>query len=243
MKSAPFLSLCLAATAAAKESITNHGSIGFCRSPSLTTNALFPDLGVCSRDGSGLKDDDGARLASGWTHTTPCIRNGTTEFCVYSDATFADHRGISVITTADRAQYFLQRKGFTKPEVNRGVNQDLEQDRLPVYEVVAIPGKDMGVVAKKPLNRGDLIMSNTASIMVDYGAFEVLSAPDILKLQSTGLDYLPLKHRARLLNLSTHDQVEGYDKRVEKILATNAFDIELDDEEEDNFYVVFPESK
>ena len=132
---------------------------------------------------------------------------------------------------------------FAIPNITKGFNQDLVPDRPKKYKLVHVPGKDIGVVASQPLNRGDHIMSNTASVIVDYGAFENVPNQDILRLQADAVDFLPALHRSRFMNLSTHDEVEGQLQRVEKILSTNAFDVELEDDIQDGLYVVFPESE
>ncbi len=246
MRPSQLLTLSLASTATALESAANLVNIGMCRSPVHASTPLFRDVGACSQGQDGLVsqfDDEPSSL--GWTHSSPCFRdtNGTSEYCAFSSATFAENRGITILTSSERARYFRQRLAFTKPEVIKGVNQDFVQDRTPVYKVVPIPGKDLGVVATKPLHRGDLIISNTASIMIDYGALEAVPPSDMLELQAAGLGHLPNEHLARILNLSTHGHIDDYLKRVEKLLATNAFDIEVGDDEEDSFYVVFPESQ
>lgn len=240
MRSSQLLLLCLA-SASARESISNQLNIGICRSPSWPSLPLLQDPGVCSREAAASRPD--LDLASIWTHTSPCYGNGTTEFCVYSSSTFAENRGITVLTTAQRAMYIAQKPAFTNPEVIKGVNQDLVRERELNYDLVEMPGKGIGVVAKKFLNRGDHIISNTASVIIDYAAFESVPEAEIYRLQAIGIDYLPSQHRSRFLNLSTHSQTEGYEKKVEKLLTTNAFDIEFDDDSEYGLFVVFPESK
>jgi hypothetical protein len=231
-----------AALAAAKEAISSFpGAFGICRSPAHTSYPLFPDLAVCSRDGI-VSAYDGVK-PSEWTHSSPCWRNGTTEFCIFSSSSFAENRGVSILTTPKRASNMARQPAFTNPEAIKGMNQDIVHDRPHVYKVVPMEGKGMGVVATRPLALGDHIMSNTASVMVDYGAFEQVPEREIQKLQASGIDYLPRAHRTRLMNLSTHSKIEGHHKLVEKILATNAFDIDNEDGEDYSFYVVFPESK
>ncbi|OAA55029.1 SET domain protein [Niveomyces insectorum RCEF 264] len=221
------------------------------------------ELEVCSREAKastaklsepiasafdGSADDDN----DFWTYTTPCYRNGTDgpEICVYSHTAFAGGHGISILTTAERAAFFAQKPAFREPDTLRNVNRDIvtetEQgrpDHLPplLYRVEAMPGKGYGVVATKYLNRGDLIMSVTASVVVDYALYDAAPERDVNRLQAAAVDYLPDLHRARFLNLSTHSATETYDERVTKILATNAFDIDGDDDGEYGLFVVFPE--
>jgi hypothetical protein len=240
MKPSQLLSLC-GALVAAQDFSPQHVGVGICRSPAISANPIFPDLALCSRDGVVLEYDDAN--PSSWTYTKPCYRNNESEYCIFSSSSFADNRGVSILTTRRRAGNMMQQPAFTHPEELKGINQDIIRDETPVYKVIPIPGKDLGVVATKPLNTGDHIMSNTASVMIDYGAFEVIPTDEIRRLQAVGVDYLPPAHRTRLMNLSTHSHIAGHHRRVEKILATNAFDIDNDDGEDYSFYVVFPESK
>ncbi len=258
------LTLSVAATTTALApwpSASPVSSIGICRSPSLwsSSSPLLRNVAVCSTSDpyaelyaeldTDLDAELDAELAASWSHTAPCYRNGTTEYCMFSSTSFADGRGISILTTPWRAHHFTQQPAFAQPEVLRGINRDFgdaaddaDSYRHP-YEVVEIPGKGMGVVAARPLAAGDLIIANTASVLVDYGAFESVPPADMQMLQGAAVDHLPAFHRTRLLNLSTHSHIDGYLARVEKLLATNAFDIDVDDDEDSSFYVVFPESK
>ena len=162
---------------------------------------------------------------------------------MFASTHFADGRGISVITSPERAEYMANLPAFSIPNITKGFNQDLVPDRPKKYKLVHMPGKDIGVVAAHPLNRGDHIMSNTASVIIDYGSFETVPQQDILRLQADAVDFLPALHRSRFMNLSTHNEVEGQLERVDKILSTNAFDVELEDDNGDGLYLVFPESE
>ncbi|TPX09823.1 uncharacterized protein E0L32_009014 [Thyridium curvatum] len=242
MRSTLFLSVCTA-TVLAQNSILDHSHVGICRSPLLSSLDFLFEKRICSPYGGALDNrrDEGHSTSTGpWSHSR-CYRNGTDEFCMYTSTTFAENRGISILTTPERVAKFSKLRAFTDPKSIKDVNQDIVRTLPARYNVVPIPGKDMGVTAKQPLNRGDLIMSNTASMMIDYAAFETLPHADLQKIQAAGVDALPTAHRARFLNLSTHNPTEGYYQRVEKLLATNAFDIDVDDGGETEFFVVFPE--
>jgi hypothetical protein len=182
-----------------------------------------------------------------WTHTDPCVKSSKTgeEHCVFGDANFADGRGIAFVTTAERAAYMAAHPAFTTPDVTKGINQDLIRTTPAKYEVREVPGKGMGVIAKDYIRRGELIMANTASLMMDYRMFEEVSNADYQMLQAYAVDSLPAAHREAILGLSTQNAVNlTYRARVEQLASTNAFDIEsstTDDEQESGFYVVFPE--
>ncbi|KAK2014798.1 SET domain-containing protein [Colletotrichum eremochloae] len=172
-----------------------------------------------------------------WTHSTPCFKNDTDspEFCIYHAAGYAGNKGISIITDADRAAHITRSRGFTHPEDLEGTNQP-----LPKFEVAKVPGKDYGLVATRPIRRGEIILRETASLLIDYAAFRHIPADEMQRLQAQAIDYLPFRHRSEWLNMSSHGYQGDHISMVDKILVTNSFDVEVDDEKrDDDFYAVF----
>ncbi|KAL2016729.1 hypothetical protein VTK56DRAFT_3118 [Thermocarpiscus australiensis] len=182
-----------------------------------------------------------------WTHSSPCFHSAESgqQICVFTDTNFAEGRGISLVTTPRRAAYLATSPAFVEPEVVKGINQDLVRTTPAKYDVREIPGKGMGLVAKERIRRGDPIMANTASLLVDYRAFNELSRDEYISLQAHAVDNLPLAHRAAILNLSTHHGTGlTHAEHVDKIARINAFDIHPDDgdaDQEHSFSAVFPD--
>jgi hypothetical protein len=183
-----------------------------------------------------------------WTRSSPCFRskgNGQ-EYCVFSDSTFAENRGTTVVTTAERSAYLERIPAFTDPSLTKGINQDITRTVPAKYKVERIEGKGMGVIATGFIDRGELIMANTVSLMFDYAAYENLGRDEYLEIQAQAIDSLPEVHRRLVLDLSTHDEEANLThlELVEKITSTNAFDIdweEDDPDQENRFYAIFPE--
>ncbi|KAK4661630.1 uncharacterized protein QC763_706210 [Podospora pseudopauciseta] len=192
-------------------------------------------------------DDDSKPKGYPWTHTTPCFTSPQpdTSICVFTDNNFANGRGASFITTPRRAEYLATTPAFVDQDLVKNINQDLHRTAPSKYEKHQIPGKGMGLIAKVHIHRGDLIMANTPSLMIDYRAFEDLPKEEYRQLQAAAVDQLPDLHREHIMALSTHDGIERtHIERIDKICSTNAFDIDpdSDDETQDHgFYVVFPE--
>ncbi|KAK3692639.1 hypothetical protein B0T22DRAFT_495738 [Podospora appendiculata] len=188
-----------------------------------------------------------AHRAHAWTRSAPCFQSSKTDdkICVFLDAEFAEGRGTSFIMTAKRAAYLATHPAFTDPDSVKGINQDLVRTTPARYDMKEFPGKGMGLVAKDHIRRGDLIMANTVSLMIDYRALNELPREQYMQLQAYAVDFLPWPHRAALLNLSIHDGTNlSHVAMIDKITTTNAFDIDPDagDEDQDNsFFVVFPE--
>ncbi|KAK3944564.1 SET domain-containing protein [Diplogelasinospora grovesii] len=227
-----------------------------CRSRTPSVLPGFSSDSTCILDpsdliatGGDLFDCEAENSQHAWTHSSPCFKSGGKSgatFCVFTDTSFAEGRGASFVTTAKRAAHLASNPAFTQPEVIKGVNQDLIRTMPVKYEVKEFPGKGMGLMATDHIRRGDLIMANTVSLMIDYRTFDELLADEYQQLQAFAVDYLPKPHRSAILNLSTHDAADSLSHiaLVDKITSTNAFDIDPDgdDEEQDHgFYVVFPE--
>lgn len=236
----------LAAKALAHD-VSHLHSDGYCHSPILSS---FPLLStpVCTHDTLITKyqaTTSHSPANRAWTRASSCTANGTEEYCVFTSATFGGGRGISVVTSPQRANYIANLPAFTSPEALQFENSadPSPHSTLSKFEFVHVPGKDMGVVATRPIYRGDHLMSFSPAVVIDYGAFDSLSAPDIQRLQMEAADALPSGLRSLFMNLSTHDGASDHQERVEKILRTNAFDVDLWDDNEYGIYVVFPESK
>lgn len=240
-----------ASTALAKEpaaaQTVNYGYtksqdlLGSCSSP-LCLNEDGP--GLILEDIGNEKRELAAKL---WKHSEPCQRNGTKEYCAYVNPDFAG-RGIAVFTSPSRAVEIAESAAFKNPETVRSIDH-LNAAESPRWHVEEVPGKGMGLIASRNILMGDHIMSTSASVMIDYDIFYDLDEKHLLPMQVKGVNYLPEKHLKSFLNLSTHDGADDYEQRVNKVILTNSFDItdqslvSKNEDGDENFYTVFPESK
>lgn len=217
---------------------------GYCHSPILDSFPLLSSP-VCSDTTLTTKYQASSHTHPAWTRAASCSAsaNGTDEYCVFTSATFGGGRGISVVTSPQRADFLAQLPAFARGnDVLKHDNVEPDPATAP-FEFVHVPGKDMGVVATRPIYRGEHLMSFTPAVVIDYGAFEMLELDEVQRLQTEAVDQLPAYVRGRFLGLSTHDGASGHMERVEKILRTNAFDVDLLDDSDFGLYVVFPESE
>lgn len=189
---------CAASAAQAHEtSIDTLHLPGYCPSPHLLASSpLLSSTQICTKD-TRLTPTDTATHHSPWTRVsscTPASRPSNTDpseretWCVYTSGTFSGGRGISVITTASRAAFMAGLPAFTQPQ--RQQEHD-KAELAPPYEFVHVPGKDMGVVATRPIYRGHLLMSVPAAVMIDHGAFAGLTVAEVLRMQAAAVDGLP----------------------------------------------------
>jgi len=267
------LTACAAAAALAQDTSDSallhhhfaHEIPGHCHSPIRRSSFPLLSTPVCANDTLTTKYQASATHPA-WTRASGCTANanGTDEFCVFTSATFSRGRGISIITSPQRADYFAQLPAFdprTSEAVLRDENHDVffsaedgEDDddveggnaqklSQQKFELRHVPGKDMGVVATRPIYRGEHLMSFTPAVIIDYAAFDGLEKEDVRALQTEAVDLLPEKLRERYMALSTHDGASDHVERVDKILKTNAFDLDISDDSKYGLFVVFPESK
>ena len=228
-----------------------HNIPGYCHldSPVQHSFPLGSTPSICAHDAhdnlTTKYQASPAATAPVWTRATSCTANGngTEEYCVFTSATFAFGRGISVVASPQRADYLANLPAFADGDVTLEYeNVEREGDAAP-FKFVHVPGKDMGVVATRPIYRGDHLMSFTPAVVIDYGTFTALAPDEWRRLQAEAVDALPSRVKGMFLDLSTHDGAEGHLQRVEKILKTNAFDVDIRDESDQSLYVVFPESE
>lgn len=244
MKSIALIISYIAPVAVAHEASSSLHSAGYCQAPVLRSFPLLSSP-TCSHDTLTTKYQAGNTRNppnSAWTRASSCTGNGTEEYCVFVSSTFGNGRGLSVVTSPERAEYIANLPAFTNSLALERANKEPDPAQAP-YAYVHVPGKDMGVVATRPIYRGDHLMTFTPALIVDYGAFENLAEGDTQRLQTEAIDHLPNDLRVKFLNLSTHDGASNHLERVDKILKTNAFDIEIGDANENGLYVVFPESR
>ena len=190
----------------------------------------------------------GTRNVHNWTYSTPCAKGSSSNYtmCVFSDSAFAEGRGISFVATVDRANFVASLPAFRDPEITLGINQDLVRTKPAQYEVREFPGKGKGLVASQHIRRGDLIMANTASLMIDYRSFEELATAEYRTLQAAAIEHLPKPHKEAVMQLSTHVDAKDLTAMeiIDRVTSTNGFDIEPhveDEEQEHGFFALFPE--
>lgn len=214
---------------------------GYCHR--MSSFPLLPNL-ICSKTKFARHQPSLSHLHPSWTRATSCTdsNNGTDTYCVFTSASFGFGRGISVLTSPDRAEYIAKLPVFANSsQVFKNGNSWPDLENAP-YKHVHVPGKDLGVVATRLIYPGDLLMSEPAAVLVDYGAFDALDYSDVERLQTEAVHHLPRRLRERSLNMSSHGGTDNVDL-VEKIMQTNAFDASVDDENERGLYALLPDSK
>ncbi|KXH28844.1 hypothetical protein CSIM01_03494 [Colletotrichum simmondsii] len=186
-----------------------------------------------------LSNSSALSTSSLWTGISRCFREGfeSPEFCIYIKEDYGG-KGIAVITEAETASHIAKSQGFTEPSYLQGTNQILRK-----IKVAAIPGKEYGLVATERIARGEVILKETASLLVDYAALESMprNQLDIMRAHAVGL--LNDHHRNQVMNLSTHGYHGDEVSTVAAIAKNNMFSISTNSSRtDDRFYALFAQT-
>ncbi|KIJ39063.1 hypothetical protein M422DRAFT_175701 [Sphaerobolus stellatus SS14] len=162
-----------------------------------------------------------------WVEPIPCKANiyGNVTYCVFSTHSYAQGRGISLVTTQEIASWFIQRMA---PELTASVN-DVSN---PPFIQKPMPGKGVGLIAKHTIQRGQIIHAHTPVLIVHKVMDEGLQVNDRLELQRIGVERLPEASRRLYMGLMGHGEGQDVDK-VEAVMITNSFQMILGDEEKE----------
>lgn len=116
---------------------------------------------------------------------------------------------------------------------------------VPTWTEQQIPGKDLGLLAARPIRRGEHIMARTPAVMIDGAAVDTLPIAAFSSLLHDAATSLPEPHCAEFFNLSARYGSEGNSQGANvayHIFATNAFRTGLADNEPD-LHSVFRDGK
>jgi hypothetical protein len=165
-----------------------------------------------------------------WTKRPHCIQtsNERPPFCVFTDAKFAQGRGISILTDPSTAQKIFHLPAFTNPKALAGINVQADS---PPFKIHKLPGRGMGVIANQTIESGDLIMAYTTTTVFHGDAFDELDDYHILH---TTVNQLPKSSQARWLEMAAHFDGDSYNEKIN----TNAFSEDFNEKEH---YVIIPE--
>jgi hypothetical protein len=157
-----------------------------------------------------------------WTFWPECFSNDKTPepYCLFSDQSFANGRGIFIVTTEPLAYGMLQKQAFKNPKSLYRSNQHAN----PPFEQHDFPIKGRGLVANKTLFRGDQIFASTPLLIADPDAYK-LATSERLELMYRGVESLPEASRRLFWELLDHFKGDPVDDRVN----TNNFEVVVDD--------------
>lgn len=165
---------------------------------------------------SNTSDSIGS-LPSPWDHSS-CNHKFATKYCTYTSTSFSHGRGLSILTKPDIAAIVE-----TLPDIAIPQPPPTTLQGPPPYEIKQLPGKGMGVIANRTIQRGELLFA--APIIAIYHNelllnLETSELPENKKLFHRSIENLP--ERTRGMFWEAADQ-EEYGDRVLGKIHTNTF--------------------
>ncbi|KAK5059870.1 hypothetical protein LTR84_009753 [Exophiala bonariae] len=160
-----------------------------------------------------------------WTHQPVCtsyLSEFNSLLCVYTNATFSQGRGISIFTTPKIAAEFAALLPFHDDEIlqKRGINS---AEGSGLWTAKALPGKGIGMVAKRDLQRGELITAYTPYLISH--AENVLSVQEREKFLQIALSQLPAASQEHFLDLAKY--YYELSVVVQDVVKANTFQMDM----------------
>lgn len=183
----------------------------------------------------GVSDQD-----SQWYRSDECHRVGHEEFCAFTQPSFNAGHGIALVTTAEVLQKMVSLPVFNDPGAQKLARM---QSASPAYRDEQIPGKGIGLVAKRPLRNNEAILSRAPIVMVVDTAFKRLGRARLTELLTQAIGDLPEAYQGEYLNLTTHRDVETHPEKVYEIFMKNDFVTPVQIEDIVEFHSVFPQGQ
>jgi hypothetical protein len=153
-----------------------------------------------------------------WTHAptcTPFITGLSSKLCVYSNASFANGRGISIVTTPSLAAQFAALPAFKVHPA------DQTNTFSETWTTSAIPGKGMGMLASQSLVPKTRVLAYTP-VLLAYLESE-LDTMEREALWRVAIEQLPEQARSQFLDLAV---VFGDPRvKVQDVVKANTFQV------------------
>lgn len=186
-----------------------------------------------------------------WTYDPICLLHSDpesgadTNICVFTDAAFKNGRGISLIATPESAEQVARHAAFhdSRPSaLPRLVSSssppphDEQQPLTPAFEVTALPGRGLGLLATRRIERGETLFSHSPVLIMQAFVETVLPERHLDFLFQQAVQNLPDETRLLYMGLMGHFEEHGEDvDEVRDRFETNAFNLF-------DFAGVFPET-
>ncbi|KAL1599516.1 ribosomal RNA assembly protein krr1 [Paraconiothyrium brasiliense] len=169
----------------------------------------------------------------GWSLPPACtdlLPSIGSKLCVYTNTSFSNGRGISLFTTPELSKYALALPAFQNPDALEGINEP-----SGTWYTQGIPGKGMGMLAKRDLQFRDRITAHTPALLAYLESD--LSTAEREKFFKLAVSQLPEQTREMYLGLAT---VYGLPQvKYQDVVKANTFQLEIDGH---NHLAVFPET-
>ncbi|KAF1915285.1 hypothetical protein BDU57DRAFT_588186 [Ampelomyces quisqualis] len=170
-----------------------------------------------------------------WTHPPKCtliLRNINDKLCVYTSTSFANGRGISIITTPTIAKQYAGLPAFTDQSA---LNAQQINEPTYTWRASTILNKGIGMLATKPLVFADRVTSYTPAFLALLE--DELTTHEREKWWRLAIEQLPAQTKEEFLGLAYVFGDERF--RVQDIVQANTFQVEIGGR---NHLAVWPET-
>lgn len=206
-----------------------EGSLGINFCPSWSQNSTYVNEGSTGQKG-----------VIAWYSAHLCIRTPdlSNEYCIYYSPSFANDRGIVLISPPSLAGTFFNSSAFTSP-ITEGEGQEIypAANTPPSFVERELPGKGKGLIANRTIKRGELILLSRPVIIIGESSYDTLPEEQRLPFQRKAVEFLGKGGKNMFDGLAGH---WGGDD-VEDQIVTNAFGVIFGNEGK-SFGVVVPEA-
>lgn len=144
--------------------------------------------------------------AVGWQGPESC----SGKWCLYWNPQYNNGQGLALITTAEHAK---EAATYTETEAP----PPTAPETTAPFRVAEIPGKGRGLVATRPISKGEVVMAVRPVLVVEVDAYHELPDAEARHLYTQALDKLSQTARERFMNQA------GDDVRVK--LGRNTFTV------------------
>ncbi|CAG8954290.1 hypothetical protein HYFRA_00005911 [Hymenoscyphus fraxineus] len=196
--------------------------------------ALGGDVDLIALDGyeQGVKFMAIDSWSTAWSHRPVCLDDGgeivneevglegEERLCIYTKAGFNRGRGVSIVTTSSVAQKFSSLPAFRTPMAEKS-NVDVGDSAI--WYTKSLPGKGIGMLAKKNLEWGDLILESNPVLIVNSA--KTLGRKVGEEILGRAVEQLGVETRNAYLRLSRGLGVESV--KMQDILKSNTFEVQV----------------
>ncbi|KAK5662503.1 hypothetical protein OQA88_8415 [Cercophora sp. LCS_1] len=164
-----------------------------------------------------------------WTHRPYCVEAWTAPWCVFTNAAVprpphGDQRGISVITTPERAAAAFNLAELPLEKAFSYIPSAKKIDRPP-FRVEDIPGKGKGVVATKKIEKDKVIMIDHVAVLSTAEYSADVTQEEVRELLFEAVERLSAPERVRGLSGRGRDRRGFLLSKEEDVLSTNSFEL------------------
>ncbi|KAF2451651.1 SET domain-containing protein [Karstenula rhodostoma CBS 690.94] len=168
---------------------------------------------ICAPTISGLRPD------FEWSLEPTCSKGATRTYCAHTLMRYRNNRGLSIIGTSKAAQGVLKAREHLLDEEERFL------DTEDWFEVRSIRGKGKGVIAKREIKKGDMILLDSPAIVSSARLPLHVTPSEGSELLETAASKLPREDYDTIMALDKPSEITGLDT----ILKTNSFSCQFND--------------